>query len=104
VGYYTNKLMKERYAVDAESLRVFFPYQAALEGMLNTYQRIFGLTFTNIEAPYVWAEGVQLFVAADAPAETLYTQGSFANEFARTVSRLTEMQTRDYLAAAHLAA
>ncbi len=47
---------------------------------------------------------VKLFVAADAPAETLYTQGSFANEFARTVSRLTEMQTRDYLAAAHLAA
>jgi len=66
INYYTNRLMKERYAVDAESLRVFFPYQAALEGMFATYQRIFGLTFTNIEAPYVWAEGVQLFVAADA--------------------------------------
>ncbi len=66
ISYYTNKLMKERYAVDAESLRVFFPYQTALEGMLNTYQRIFGLKFTRIEAPYVWAEGVQLYIVADA--------------------------------------
>jgi thimet oligopeptidase len=66
IGYYTNKLMKERYAVDAESLRVFFPYQAALEGMLNTYQRIFGLKFTRIEPQYAWAEGVQLYIVADA--------------------------------------
>jgi len=66
IVYYTNKLMKERYAVDAESLRVFFPYQAALEGMLNTYQRIFALKFTPVEAPYVWAPGVQLYIVADA--------------------------------------
>ena len=47
---------------------------------------------------------VKLIVAANATAETLYTEGRFANEFGRTVSRLTEMQTRDYLAAAHQAA
>ncbi len=44
---------------------------------------------------------VKLIIAADAPADALYTQGTFANEFRRTVSRLTEMQTRDYMAAAH---
>jgi len=47
---------------------------------------------------------VKLIIAADAPAEALYTQGTFANEFSRTVSRLTEMQTHDYLASAHRAA
>ena len=66
IGYYTNKLLKERYAVDAEKLRAYFPYQATLDGMFAIYQKIFGLKFTAVEPPYVWAPGVQLYVVADA--------------------------------------
>jgi len=66
VSYYTNQLMKERYAVDREALRAFFPYQATLEGMFAIYQKIFGLKFTEVHAPYVWAEGVQLYVVQDS--------------------------------------
>lgn len=66
IRYYLNQLKKQRYAVDAEQLRVYFPYQATLEGMFRIYQRIFGLTFTRVEAPYVWTPGVQLFVVNDA--------------------------------------
>ncbi len=66
IGYYTNRLMKEKYAVDKEALRAFFPYQATLEGMFAIYQKIFGLKFTAIEPPYVWAPGVQLYVVQDA--------------------------------------
>ena len=66
VRYYMNQLKKERYAVDDEALRVFFPYQRTLEGMFDIYQQIFGLKFTQIDPPYVWAPGVQLFVVADS--------------------------------------
>ena len=66
VRYYTNQLKKQRYAVDAEELRVYFPYQRTLEGMFNIYQRIFGLKFTEVEPPYAWTEGLQLFVVEDA--------------------------------------
>ena len=66
IGYYTNKLRKERYAVDTEALRVFFPYQPTLEGMFAIYQKIFGLKFTQVEPPYTWAPGVQLWVVEDA--------------------------------------
>ncbi len=66
IGYYTNRLMKEKFAVDKEALRVYFPYQATLEGMFAIYQKIFGLKFTAIEPPYVWAPGVQLYVVQDA--------------------------------------
>jgi len=66
IAYYTNKLKKERYAVDAEALRVYFPYQATLDGMFAIYQKIFGLKFTAIEPPYVWAPGVQLYAVRDA--------------------------------------
>jgi len=70
VSYYTNKLKREKYAIDAEKLRVYFPYQATLEGMFAIYQKIFGLKFTAVEPPYVWAPGVQLYVVADAATHT----------------------------------
>jgi len=66
ISYYTNKLLKERYAVDAEKLRVYFPYQATLAGMFSLYEKIFGLKFTEVAAPYEWAPGVKLFMVADS--------------------------------------
>ena len=41
---------------------------------------------------------VKLILSAQCPADELYTQGPMSNEFFRTVSRLMEMQSREYLA------
>ncbi|MCH1568126.1 MAG: AFG1 family ATPase [Alphaproteobacteria bacterium] len=46
---------------------------------------------------------VKLIASADGPPEKLYPEGDEAFEFERTVSRLMEMQSRDYLALDHLA-
>lgn len=40
---------------------------------------------------------IKLLVSAEVSPETLYTQGVYAHEFQRTVSRLIEMQSREYL-------
>ena len=40
---------------------------------------------------------VKLIVSAAVPVDKLYTQGALAHEFARTVSRIEEMRTVDYL-------
>ena len=54
---------------------------------------------TLIDALY--EHRVKLLVAADAPPQGLYPAGDGAFEFERTVSRLLEMQSADYLALGH---
>ena len=41
---------------------------------------------------------VKLFLSAEVEPELLYTEGPMAHEFPRTVSRLNEMQSKEYLA------
>src|SRR5450830_856727 len=41
---------------------------------------------------------VKLIISAEVPAAELYTEGQMAHEFSRTVSRLQEMQSAEFLA------
>ncbi|WP_146802310.1 cell division protein ZapE [Bisbaumannia pacifica] len=45
--------------------------------------------------------GVKLLMSAEVAAERLYTEGSLSFEFDRTLSRLQEMQSHEYLALPH---
>jgi thimet oligopeptidase len=64
--YYSNQIKKQKYNVDTEALRDFFPFQKVLEGMFNIYQSIFGLKFEKIAAPYKWIDDLQLYMVTDA--------------------------------------
>ena len=64
--YYSNQRNKQKYAVDKEALRAYFPFQKALDGMFNIYQNIFGLKFEKIVAPYKWIDDLQLYLVTDA--------------------------------------
>ena len=64
--YFQNQLKKEKYTVDTDALRVYFPFQRTLEGMFDIYQSIFGLKFTKIIAPEKWIDDLQLFMVTDA--------------------------------------
>jgi thimet oligopeptidase len=64
--YYGNQLKKQKYAVDTEALRAYFPFQKVLDGMFNIYQSIFGLKFEKITAPYKWIDDLQLYLVTDS--------------------------------------
>lgn len=64
--YYTNQLNKQKYTIDKEALRAYFPYQKVVDGMFNIYQSIFGLKFEQIVAPTKWVDDLQLYVVSDA--------------------------------------
>jgi thimet oligopeptidase len=70
--YYANQLKKDKYTIDEEALKVYFPYQHVLDGMFKIYQRIFGLKFQRLDAPYKWVPDLQLYAVSDsATAEPL---------------------------------
>lgn len=63
--YYQSRFLKENYTIDAEALRVYFPYERVLEGMFAIYQSIFGLKFEQIEPPFKWVGEVALWGVSD---------------------------------------
>ena len=63
--YFSNQLKKEKYTVDAEQLRAYFPYDKTLQGMFDIYQGIFGLKIQRLEPSAEWVEGLELFAVAD---------------------------------------
>ncbi|MEO7797979.1 MAG: M3 family metallopeptidase [Opitutaceae bacterium] len=64
--YFQSRFLKEKYTIDTEALRVYFPYDRVLQGMFTLYQSIFGLKFEEIAAPYKWVDDVALWAVSDA--------------------------------------
>ena len=64
--YYENQLKKQKYDIDTEALRVYFPLDRTLAGMFGVYEEIFGLRIEPVKAPWVWFDGVTLYGVSDA--------------------------------------
>ncbi len=64
--YFSDQVKKQKYTVDTEALRAYFPFQHTLEGMFNVYQNIFGLKFYKITVPYKWIDDLQLYLVTDS--------------------------------------
>ena len=73
--YFSNQLKKKEYNVDAEQLRVYFPYDQSLQGMFRIYENMFGLKFQKMEVPYKWVDDLELYGVLDS--ETGEPMGMF---------------------------
>ena len=66
IFYYENLYKKERFSVDAEQLRVFFPYEQTLQGMFRIYEEIFRLKIVEAKPKYKWSNQVTLHLVYDS--------------------------------------
>ncbi len=65
VAYYQEKVRRERFNVDQEGLRKYFPTGKAIDYMMKVSQRLYGVTFSEVNVP-VWNEDVRYFDVVDA--------------------------------------
>jgi thimet oligopeptidase len=65
VSYYQDKVRRERYAIDQEKLRKYFPTDKAIGYTMLVAQRLYGLKFSEAKVP-AWHPDVRYFDVTDA--------------------------------------
>jgi thimet oligopeptidase len=75
VAYYTERVRRERYTVDQEAFRPYFPPQESLQFVMRIAETMLGIRYTRVAAP-LWHPEVQAYAVSDAksgkPMATLY--------------------------------
>jgi oligopeptidase A len=71
-SFWSERLREEKYALNDEELRPYFPLPQVLEGLFGLVHRIFGITVTPADgqAP-VWNEEVRYFQIANEAGEAI---------------------------------
>jgi peptidyl-dipeptidase Dcp len=64
--FYTERLRKERYALEDDALRPYFEVNAVRDGAFAVANKLFGLTFEQREDLPVWHEDQQVFEVKEA--------------------------------------
>jgi len=64
------KVRVEKYALDDEKIRPYFPLDATLQGVFEQYSRLLGIRFVEVKDAKVWADGVKLYRIENATAGT----------------------------------
>lgn len=63
-GYWSNKFRKENLELDSEKIKEYFPSQIVIDGMLDLFGGVFGITFEPVDIP-VWHPDVKAFKIKD---------------------------------------
>lgn len=66
--YYANQLKKEKYSVDSEAIREYFPVDQVIASVFEIYQKLLSVKYTEVVPAYAWASDVRLFEVRDARA------------------------------------
>lgn len=86
VSYWAEQLRKERFDLDQEALRPWFPLPQVLDGLFNLCERLFGICIeaADGEAP-VWHEDVRFFRVLDRQGDAL--AAFYLDPFSRPASK-----------------
>jgi thimet oligopeptidase len=60
-GYYNNILLKEKYDLDQNLVKEYFPTNDVIDGLFQIAQHLFGVQFEEVKDPSVWYKDVRMF-------------------------------------------
>ena len=86
VSYWAEQLRRERFDLDQEALRPWFPLPQVLDGLFNLCERLFAIRIeaADGDAP-IWHEDVRFFRVHDRRGEAL--AGFYLDPFSRPASK-----------------
>ncbi|WP_026462036.1 M3 family metallopeptidase [Adhaeribacter aquaticus] len=61
VSYFNNLLVKDKYQLDQEKLKEYFPMNNVLDGLFQTTQHLFDVKYEEVKNAEVWHPDVRLF-------------------------------------------
>ncbi|MDH4090491.1 MAG: Zn-dependent oligopeptidase [Cyclobacteriaceae bacterium] len=64
-SFVNNILLEEKYQVDEEAIKAYFPLDAALDGLFQITQSLFNVTYKEVQDPSVWNPDVREFEVYD---------------------------------------
>lgn len=65
IAYWSHRLLKERFDIDHEQVKEYFPLEAVMQGMLGVYQDVLGVQFSPVTTAGLWHEDARLYVVRD---------------------------------------
>jgi oligopeptidase A len=85
VAYAAEKLRLERYALDEEDLKPYFPAPAVIDGLFTLAQKLYGIRLQPRDDVEVWHPDVRHFDVVDAQGNTI--AGCYLDLYARSGKR-----------------
>ncbi|HVO06454.1 MAG TPA: M3 family metallopeptidase [Burkholderiaceae bacterium] len=74
--YYQERVRRERFAVDQEAFRAYFPPQASLAFVMRVIEKMMGVRYVRVDGLTLWHPDVQAYSVVDAgsgqPIAALY--------------------------------
>lgn len=85
VGFAAEKLRQQRYALDEEQLKPYFPAQQAVDGLFAVVERLYGVTFAPRDDVDTWHRDVRYYDLKNADG-TVFA-GAYLDLYARSGKR-----------------
>lgn len=63
--YYTERVKRERYSVDQEAFRPYFPPQESIAFVMRVVEKTMGVRYTRVAGAKLWHPDAQAYVATD---------------------------------------
>ncbi|MEO9484983.1 MAG: M3 family metallopeptidase [Ekhidna sp.] len=97
-SYYSEKLRKEKYELDDELVKPYFKLENVINGVFNTAERLYGISFRPSDKLEVYHEEVQAYEVVDEKGEvvSVFLADFFPRDGKRGGAWMTSYRSQKY--------